>query len=77
MDQKTIRLLVRQPVPKLLYGPFCRRVGGHIAVQDTSRSELKNDKYVEELESSGHCNHEIAGDYRGSMIAYECGPVLG
>ncbi len=77
MDREAIRPPVREPFPKLLQRPFSRRVGGHIALQDTSRSEFEHHKHVEELEFGRDCNHEVTSDDRIGMIAHECRPVRG
>ena len=50
MDDETIWSLARESFPKLLQCPFSGRVVRHVALQDTSRSELKDDKHVEDLE---------------------------
>ena len=77
MDREAIRPPVREPFPKLRQRPFRRRVGGHIALQDTSRSEFEHHKHVKELEFGRDCNHEVTSDDRIGMIAHECRPVRG
>jgi hypothetical protein len=51
MDGEAIRPRVTESCPKLLQRPLCRGMGGHLALQDTSRSELDDDKHVEQLEN--------------------------
>ena len=50
MDDEAMLGLARKSFPKLLQGPCSRGVGRHIALQDTSGSELEDNKHVEELE---------------------------
>ena len=77
MNREAMRPPVREPFPKLLQRPFRRRVGGHIALQDTSRPEFEHHKHVKELEFGRDCNHEVTRDDRIGMIAHECRPVRG
>jgi hypothetical protein len=46
-------------------------------LQDTSGSELEDNKHVEELEFGRDRNHEVTSDYRIGVVAYKCRPVLG
>ena len=77
MDDETIRGLVRESFPKLLQGPFRSWVGRHVALQNTTRSELEDDHHVEQLELGCDCNHEVTSDHCIDVVAYECRPALG
>src|SRR5215471_5851280 len=77
MDDETIRGLVRESLPKSLQCPFRSWVGRHVALQNTSRSELEHNKHVEQLELSRDRNHEVTSDHRIGVVAYEGRPALG
>jgi hypothetical protein len=77
MDGEAIRSPVRESFPKLLQRPLRRRMGGHIALQDPSRSDFEHHKHIKELEFGRDGNHEVTSDYRTGMIAHKCRPVLG
>jgi hypothetical protein len=64
-------------LPKLLHRPLRRRMGGHMALQDPSRSDFEHHKHIKQLEFGRDCHHEVTSDYRIGMIAHECRPVLG
>jgi hypothetical protein len=77
VNGEAIRPLVRESFPKLLQRPLRRRMGGHIALQDPSRSDFEHHQHIKELQFGRHCNHEVTSDDRIGMIAHECRPMLG
>jgi hypothetical protein len=76
MDDEAILAPSRKSFPKLLQCLLSRGVRRHIALQDTSRSELEDHEHIEELEFGGDCHHEVTSDDRIGVVAYECRPVL-
>src|SRR5215217_6037394 len=61
---------------ELLRGPFRRRVGGHIVMQDSAGAQIHDDKYVQRSENRGDDNEEVARRDRLGMVADESQPPL-
>jgi hypothetical protein len=53
---------IGQDFPELLRGPFGRRMGGHIEVENPPRADLHCDEDVENLERRGDRHEEIASN---------------
>ena len=62
--------------PKLLQCPVCRRMRGHVVVENTAAADFHHEKDEEHLEPDRHSNQKVAGDDPLGMILDERSPVL-
>lgn len=76
VNKKTVRMLERENLPKLLYSPFGCRMVGDIEMQDSPRTNLHSHEYVDDLESGSDGHEEIAGNYRARVVSYKSAPAL-
>ena len=61
--QQVARELVKgKCLPQLLSRPFCRRVGGHIAVKNATPVMGQYQEHVKHLETDGGHREEVDGD---------------
>ena len=51
MEEKSVILVTGKHFPELLHGPFRSRMFGHVAVNETSGSDLKSDEHIEDREA--------------------------
>ena len=66
----------RERLPELLRGPFRRRVGGYIVMQDSAGAQIHDDEYVQRSERGGNHHEEVARRDRQSVVADESQPPL-
>src|SRR6516225_2631313 len=60
VDHEAIGMIVRKRFSKLLQGPLCRWVGGHVLVENSSCPQFHDDEYVNRAESGRHDYEEVA-----------------
>jgi hypothetical protein len=53
-------MLIGESLPELLRRPFCGRVVGYIAMQDSPRADFHRDEGIEDAEIGGNHGEKIA-----------------
>src|SRR3984893_7280510 len=76
MNQELVRTLIRKGFPKLLQRPVCRRMSGHVVVDNEAATNFHHEEHKQHLESDRDCIQEIAGHDPSGMILDEGPPVL-
>lgn len=76
MEEKSVILVTGKRFPELLHGPFRSRMFGHVAVNETSGSDLKSKEHIKDPEAGPDRDKEIASNDSLRMIADERGPAL-
>jgi hypothetical protein len=71
MNDETIPVLSWDALPELLQRPFCRRMGGDIAVNNPARPDFDNHENVKDAKGRRHHHEEIAGHDCLCMVADE------
>jgi hypothetical protein len=76
MDDKTVVVVARQRLPKLLQSPFRLRMRRDIVVHDSACSDFHDQEKVEDAKRGRHDNEEIAGHDGLGVVADEGHPTL-
>ena len=76
MDDEPVPVFSRDPLSKLLQRPFCRRVGGDIAVDDPTCPDFDDHEDVKDAKRRRHHNEEIASHDRRRMVSQKRQPSL-
>jgi hypothetical protein len=76
MEEKSVILVTGKRFPELLHGPFRSRMFGHVAVNETSGSDLKSNEHIKHLEAGRDGDKEIASNDSLRMVADERRPAL-
>ena len=76
MDQIPISGLVPQCLTQLLARPECARMGRHVAVNEPPAAMLHHHQHVQEAQSTGNGDEEVARHDRLSMVLEERRPAL-
>ena len=69
-------MIVRKRFSKLLQGPLCRWVGGHVLVENSSCPQFHDHEYVKRAESGRHDYEEVARHNPLGMVMDEGQPTL-
>jgi len=75
-QQVTRELVEGKGLPQLLSRPFRRRMGGHIAVNNTTMVMGQYQKHVKDLETDGGHREEVDGDQLRDVILQKGAPRL-
>jgi hypothetical protein len=76
MNQKPVPMIKGQKLAELLDRPLGGRMCGDIEVQNSPRTNLHRDKYIEDPKFDRDGNKEVAGDNGLGVISDECRPAL-
>src|SRR3984893_18168053 len=76
MNQELVRTVIRKGFPKLLQRPVCRRMSGHVVMENAAAANLHHEEDKQHLESDRDCNQEITGHDPSGVILDEGPPVL-
>ena len=66
----------RKRLPELLCGPFRRRVGGHVVMEDSAGAQIHDDEHIQRSERGGDHHEEVACCDHLGMVADENQPAL-
>src|ERR1700730_17125470 len=63
-------------LPETVQRPVCRRMSGHVVMENAAAANLHHEEDKQHLESDRDCNQEITGHDPSGMILDEGPPVL-
>ena len=46
VNEESVRMPARKRLPELLRGPFRRRVGGHVVMEDSAGAQIHHDEHI-------------------------------
>ena len=60
VNEESVRMPARKRLPELLRGPFRRRVGGHVVMEDSAGAWIHDDEHIQRWERGGDHHEEVA-----------------